>query len=244
MPHNPTSRATTLGMKQAIRNTMSRIAGNPSIQSSLKNAGYIYCAYVSTLMIEAIISIPTVAQVSIRNPRADGGFRWPMAPSKMQNQRSSWYEIRTQDGNCWELHLCCECQGVSGHLHELDIALLNGTVATNCRATRREPMVQQVAFLVECKNVGAIEYGTGREFLGLCWEFPTENPSSRQWQWRGQRRLGALVGTLAGVPSIPSAFELVDARQLIARPFVEPRRHSEVNRFQQEVVMALTPILV
>lgn len=252
MPRPRTSRSYTRGMRTAIRNTLRLIASNPSVQQSLKNAGYIYCAYISTLLVEAIWSIP-VQRVTIGNSAPNGSFKFPMGRSNIYNQSASWYDIETRNGKDWELHLCCECAGVSGHLHELDIVLLTKTTADTCRAQRRQrrnPQTSEVAFLAECKNVGNLEYEVGRAFLGLCWEFPSQDwlhSWPHHWVWRGQPnlKLGALVGTLHNISAQNSAFALVDARDLIARQSVEPRQQTtNVAQFKQDIRSALAAVLV
>jgi hypothetical protein len=103
-------------------------------------------------------------------------------------------------------------------------------------------------FLVECKNVGAIEYGLGREFLGLCYEVPSalncQIGGTGNWEWRGDTKLGAFVATLSQLPQEPSAFELISKRGLTARSHIEPTISSRVRQLQQDVVQILKPLLL
>lgn len=232
-------------MKNAIRAILSLVGANPSLHSTLQSKGYIYSAYVSTLIVEALCREPHVS-ITAQNPPG-GPFRFPMGPSEIYSGGLSWYEIHTQHG-LWEMHLCCLCGGVSGLPHELDIVIVPDQVANNCRIHRRRPRTDEVVFLVECKNVGAIKYSVGREFIGLCYEFPCANRNEFMtqggWRWRGRYKLGAIVATLSALPSASSAFNLVVARGLIARPYVEPSKVFNVARFQQEVVSVLRPVML
>jgi hypothetical protein len=142
------------------------------------------------------------------------------------------------------MHLCCKCQGVSGLEHELDIMVLPKQIADECRVLGRSPETSELVLLVECKNLGAIDYGIGREFLGLCFEFPCGQPglANRGWRWRGGMQLGAFVGTLSSLPKVPSAFQLVARRDLLARHLIEPSQTNAVLGFQQEVVDSLIDV--
>lgn len=77
----------------------------------------------------------------------------------------------------------------------------------------------------------------GREFIGLCFEFPL--PPMR---WRGDDGLGALIGTLSNPNASARAFDFVDARKrLIGASFVEPNHPPRVSTFQQRVQAVLQP---
>lgn len=208
-------------MKQVIRSILRAIAAQPTLQSTLRNPGYIYTAYVSILVVEALVRIGGVT-VTIQNRFGTiVPFRFPLAPSKIYTSSASWYEVATRKGT-WEMHLCCMCQGVSGMSHELDIMLVTKSTADNCRLRTRDPKTDEIIFLVECKNVGAVEYGLGREFLGLCLEFPSNLTGGSQWTLREKEKRGALVAPLTSLPGMPSAFQLV--RQRRRRPH-HPGRH-------------------
>lgn len=232
-------------MKRAMRSILRAVAAQPTLQSTLRNPGYIYAAYVSTIVIEAFVRISGVS-IAIQNRFGTNvPFRFPLGPSKIYTSSASRYEIVSSKGT-WEMHLCCECEGVSRMSHELDIMLVTKSVADDCRRRRRNPRTDEILFLIECKNVGAVEYGLGREFLGLCLEFPSNLTGSR-WTFRENEKSGALVASLTNLPRMPSAFQLVQQRlrgsTLIAEPFVEPAQASRIANFQNQVVNVLRPVL-
>lgn len=176
-------------MKKAIQGIIAGINANPTLQPNLINPGYIYSAYISTLIIAALQN-KLGLRAKVKNPD-NGPFRFPLGPTKISSGSFSWYEIESPKG-IWELHLCCECCGVSHLMHELDILFLSKAEADSCRSMGRCPETTQILFLVECKNVGTVEYGLGREFLGLCLEFPIFDDHGL-WTWRGNEKSGALV---------------------------------------------------
>ena len=238
--------APTLALKRAIRSTLRAMAVDSTLRRTLSNPGYIYTAYVSTLTVDALARISGVT-VTVQNRFGTiEPFRFPLAPSRIYTSLASWYEIATRKGR-WEIHLCCQCEGVSGMLHELDIMLVTNGVAQDCRTRGRNPCREEILFLVECKNVGAVEYGLGREFLGLCLEFPSNLGGAERWTVRENERSGALVASLAPLSRLPSAFQLIRQRRrgavLIAEPFVEPARMAQVRRFQDQVIDVLEPVL-
>jgi hypothetical protein len=220
--------AREVAMGNAIRGILGTIGASPTLSSALTNKGYIYSAYVSTLIVDGLNRERWVIRKPVvENPRG-GPFRFPMGRSEIYSSIPSWFSFGTAAGE-WEIHLCCNCSGASGMQHELDILVLDAQIAHDCRQNQRQPAVHEVVFLVECKNVGAVDYSLGREFIGLCFEFPilstlAQNMFGRQqWSWRGAQSLAALVATLPTLSGRPSAFRLVSARNLIAHPWVEPR---------------------
>lgn len=235
-------------MQNAISGILGTVGASPTLSSALTNKGYIYSAYVSTLIVAGLNQAPWVSRKPVvENPRG-GPFHFPMGRSEIYSSASSWFEFGTVAGD-WEIHLCCNCLGASGMQHELDIQVLDTQIAEDCRQNRRQPAVHEVVFLVECKNVGAIDYSLGREFIGLCYEFPISSEPAHvilrrpQWRWRGDRKLGALVATLPSVIGRPSAFRLVSAKNLIAHPWVEPSNPAFVSAFQRDVMDVLRWVL-
>ena len=225
-------------MRDAIRDSFRTLRQSATSNLHRLNKGYVYTGYIAALIIDALAKEPGIS-ITVMNP-SGRQFLYPMGPSKIFSSPASYYKIRTTT-NVLEMHLCCKCDGVSGHEHELDILMLREQNAADCRLGRN-PRISEVILLIECKNVGAIEYGVGREFIGLCFEFPIESDDSN-WAWRGTKRLGVFVGTLAGVPNTPSAFRLVADKKLIAQSHVEPSQPSNIQAFQREVIGALRPYL-
>jgi len=231
-------------MRNAIRGILGTIGASPTLSSALTNKGYIYSAYVATLIVDGLNQAPWVLRKPVvENPRG-GPFRFPMGRSEIYSTTASWFSFGTATGD-WEIHLCCNCSGASGMQHELDILLTATQIAEDCRQNQRQPATHEIVFLVECKNVGAIDYSLGREFIGLCYELPISSEPAQVilrrplWRWRGDRKLGALVATLPPLSGRPSAFRLVSARNLIAHSWVEPSNPAFVSSFQRDVMDVL-----
>lgn len=223
-------------MELAIQTALQTIGANPTLQQGSLKSGYLYSAYVSTLVTDVALNLGM--SVGIQNP-VNGPFQFPTAPRELYDSAPSYYELSSSKGT-WELQLCCRCDGVSGFDHELDILILDEQCARNCRSQSTRPQANDVLFLAECKNSGKVEYSIGREFIGVCFEFPIP-----PFRWRGDDGLGALVGTLNNPNRSQRAFDLVNARKkLIGASFVEPNHSPKVQNFQNRVQAVLQPQLV
>jgi hypothetical protein len=229
---------TTRQLKSAIKSALSAL-GSGALTNTLNNQGYIYTAYVSTLIADALQTrLQGIVTVNIQNPTG-GPFNFPGGPSKIYRSGASWYQVVAPKG-IWEMHLCCFCDGFTGLPHELDILIIQKTAADYCRRDQRNPSGDEIDFLVECKNVASIDYGIGREFIGLCFEFPLN--AGRVW--RGSWRRGALIGSLSNAPGLPSGFRVVSARKLLAHSFIVPKMPLNVLDFQDEFIKAVRKIFV
>lgn len=222
-------------MELAIQQTLQNIGQNVALQQGALKSGYLYTAYVSTLAAEIGLNLGMTVQ--IQNP-SNGAFQFPTKPREVYACAPSYFELANWKGT-WELHACCRAEGVSGFDHELDLLLIGKHDADLCRNMSTRPQAQQVLFLAECKNSGTVAFSVGREFIGVCFEFPL--PPLR---WRGDDGLGALVGTLSNPNASQRAFDLVEARrQLIGLAFVEPNHPHRVQNFCQRVQSVLQPQL-
>ncbi len=224
-----------------------RALGSTAPQISLvQYKGYIYTAYIASLIADALKRVQGV-RVSIAQTRT-GRFDYPLGPSRIYSRGASYYIIKTRT-TTYEMHLCCKCNGRSGTEHELDIVILPKDVADQCRSSWGvNPKTDQVIFLVECKNVGAIELSVGREFLGLSSEFPFRPKpkrvgTRRRATERAKNGMGAFVATLTSIGDMPTAFQLVKKRKLLAVPFLEPGKPSTEQDFQFAVRSTLKPFL-
>ncbi len=225
-------------MRDAIRDSFRALHQSNIANLNRLNKGYVYTGYIAALIIDALAKEPGISITTMNLP--GNQFLYPMGPSRIFSSPASYYRIHTTT-NVLEMHLCCKCDGASAHEHELDILMLPEQNAAECRLGRN-PRTSEVILLVECKNVGAIEYGVGREFIGLCFEFPIDDGQG-DWMWRGKKRLGVFVGTLAGLPNTPSAFQLVADKKLIAQSHVQPSLLTNVQAFQREIIAVLRPYL-
>lgn len=220
-------------MELAIQRTLQNIGQNVALQQGALKSGYLYTAYVSTLVAESGLNLGM--NVQIQNS-SNGAFQFPTQPREVYDGAPSYFELANGKG-IWELHACCRAEGVSGFDHELDMVILAKQFADTCRVQSTRPQAQELLFLAECKNSGTVAYSVGREFIGLCFEFPL--PPMR---WRGDDGLGALIGTLSNPNASARAFDFVDARKrLIGASFVEPNHPPRVSTFQQRVQAVLQP---
>lgn len=223
-------------MELAITNTLQAIGAHPALQQGSLKSGYLYSAYVSALIADVALNLGMAIQ--IQNP-VNGPFQFPTAPREIYDMTPSYYELSSWKGT-WELQLCCRCEGVSGFDHELDILILEKGTADYCRLQATRPQAQEALFLAECKNSGTVAYSIGREFIGICFEFPIP-----PFRWRGDDGLGVLVGTLNNPNAAQRAFDLVNARKkLIGAPFVEPNHPLNAQTFQNRVQAVLQAHLV
>ncbi|MCY2928838.1 MAG: hypothetical protein NTV86_04970 [Planctomycetota bacterium] len=78
------------------------------------------------------------------------------------------------NGVKYELQNGISCCGISSEYHELDISIVDEPHASLARFHKQRPLEPWVSFLVECKMRGKkLEFGVGREVVGLIAEFPS-----------------------------------------------------------------------
>ncbi len=155
-------------MEAAIQQTLQSISQNAALQQGALKSGYLYTAYISTLLAETGVNLG----LNFHSQNTSrGAFQFPTKPREVYDGAPSYFELTNWKGT-WELHACCRAEGVSGFDHELDILILEKQTADHCRHHSTRPQAHEVLFLAECKNSGTVSYSVGREFIGVCFEFP------------------------------------------------------------------------
>jgi len=132
--------------------------------------GRAYEAYCFSIVFRALQEVGFVATPQ---QLRGGVFVFPLGPRSLASPGSSYFRFERPGPapTQLELHSNTYSTGISGHEHELDVAVIDVSDANQCRSNGSDLPKGGVWMAIECKcydsNLGT---GIGRSFLGLAKE--------------------------------------------------------------------------
>jgi hypothetical protein len=127
-----------------------------------------YEAYVFCLCLKAIRQLgvtPILRGINdVPNP-----FIFRGAPGQIHSRSKNFgYAQFSLNGFDFEIHAGVEFKGTSGMTHELDVCIMRGDEAVQCRQQPDDPPPASLVGGWECKFLGKrLQKGSGRSFVGL-----------------------------------------------------------------------------
>jgi hypothetical protein len=127
-----------------------------------------YEAYIFSLCLRAVRElgvVPVLRGISgLANP-----FVFRGAPGQIHSSARNYgygqFRLNNQD---FEIHAGVEFRGSSGMTHELDVCIMRGDEAEQCRRQPDDPSAASLIAGWECKfYAGNLQKGLGRAFVGL-----------------------------------------------------------------------------
>jgi hypothetical protein len=140
-----------------------------------KNTGDVaYEAYVFGLCLRAVRElgvVPVLKGVTgLPNP-----FIFRGAPGQIYGTSKNFgYAEFTLNNHTFEIHVDVEFKGSSSMMHELDVCIIRGEDANDCRLQHRDPTSAALVGAWECKFYGGrLDKALGRTFVGLMTDMGT-----------------------------------------------------------------------
>jgi hypothetical protein len=160
--------ATLAELDAAIENLLSHPLGIGHYQLVRRVEEKAYEAYVFGLCLRAARELgvtPVLRGIS----GAPNPFIFRGAPGQIHSTaRNYGYATFSLNGFDFEIHAGVEYMGTSGMTHELDVCIMRGEDARNCRLQPDDPSPASVIAGWECKfYAGNLQKGLGRAFVGL-----------------------------------------------------------------------------
>lgn len=192
----------------------------------------VFEAYVFSLMIEAIRTVPGLSSGPTVQTSTAGKFQFRRAPGRLSTTPSkfSYIEFGVR-GQQYELHVdTFVSTKAPGAELEMDVLIVERAAANLCRGPRRRnPRYTETRLAIEVKYLSG-QYGTGlaKELLGI-------------WNQVG-RRDGHVV-LVANCPRTPNAERLLMHRKLRRYVAVIPTSQKGVKKFVDEMGTVLADAL-
>jgi len=158
---------TTLGDLQAAYNA--NLAGHAPVASA-GAANDAFEVYVLTLALRAgreeggAVTFESATSVASPSP-----LRFRTAPGSIYSTSMNYTHaaVSFASGLVYEAHIGVYVEGLSGVLHECDLAIITADEARFCRRNQVHPKRADVLLTAECKfYTGKLGIALGREFLG------------------------------------------------------------------------------
>lgn len=160
--------ATLADLESAIDALLSHPLGVGHYQLVRRVEPKAYEAYVFGLCLKAIRELgATPILRGISGPPTPFIFRG--APGQIHSDsRNYGYVAFSLNGERFEVHAGVEFRGTSTMMHEVDVCIMRGDDADNCRQRPNDPPAASLVGSWECKFLsGDIQKGLGRAFVGL-----------------------------------------------------------------------------
>lgn len=160
--------ATLSDLEQAIDALLNHPLGIGQYQLVRRVEEKAYEAYIFGLCLRAVRElgvIPVLRGISgLPNP-----FVFRGAPGQIHSSaRNYGYGEFRLNGQDFEIHAGVEFRGSSGMTHELDVCIMRGDEADQCRQQPDDPPAASLIAGWECKfYAGNLQKGLGRAFVGL-----------------------------------------------------------------------------
>lgn len=127
--------------------------------------------YVLTLALRAGKQEGAAVQFqSAKGPGNPSPLRFRTSPGSIYSRAHDYTHglLSFPNGPIFEAHIGVYVQGLSGVLHECDIAIIDAAEASFCRNNSVHPKRAKVYLAAECKfYTGKLGVSIGREFLGI-----------------------------------------------------------------------------
>lgn len=138
-----------------------------------------YEAYVFGLCLRAIRELG-VSPVLCGISRAPDPFIFRGGPGQIHSTNKNYgYAKFSLNNEKFEIHAGVEFRGTSGMTHELDVSIMRGADAENCRRRPDDPPSSSLVAGWECKfYTGNLDKALGRAFVGLIDDMGTNLRSS------------------------------------------------------------------
>ncbi len=136
----------------------------------------VYEIFVLTCLTRALANLGAQLTAKDKDDQPTSRLVLRLGPGYLASPNSAPGFIHvTYQGKQYEIHNSLRVKGRSQVLHELDVSLIDRTMAQDCRRDGKHPYNKRgssIKFLAECKFYGDdLPLNLGREYLGLCNEF-------------------------------------------------------------------------